>query len=219
MVEGDKIIREVLSSNFKVNLLVGTPEFMELVAPEQSTQCYIADESELGQLGHLKTNNTALAVVEFPPEKTPNPTKGVTLFLDDIGDPGNMGTIIRTADWYGVDQIVVSSESVEWTNPKAIQATMGSFLRVPVFTDDKEYQWLKSANIPIWGSVMDGKQMDACPFKAPMILVIGNESKGISKPVKALCQGLTSIPGFGGAESLNAAVATGILLEKVCSKI
>lgn len=219
LVEGDKIIREVLTSNFKVTMLVGTPEFMEQVAPDARTQCYMATETELGQLGHLKTNNTALAVVEFPTEFTAKPTRGMTLFLDDISDPGNLGTMIRTADWYGVDQIVVSASTVEWTNPKAIQATMGSFLRVPVLVDDQNFQWLKSANVPIWGAVMDGKPIETCSIKAPLILVIGNESKGISKPVRSLCQHLITLPGYGGAESLNAAVATGILLENIRGKL
>ncbi len=134
------------------------------------------------------------------------------MVLDGIQDPGNFGTIIRIADWFGIKQIVASEDTVELYNPKVIQSTMGSFLRVNVW-----YQplpgFLQSAGIPVYGALLNGKNMHGEPPVTEGLLVIGNESKGISKELLPFISHPITIPRLGGAESLNAAVAAGIIVS------
>jgi TrmH family RNA methyltransferase len=137
----------------------------------------------------------------------------MTLILDGIQDPGNLGTIIRTADWFGLDQIIVSSDTASCYNPKVVQSTMGSILRVDVIVSDLT-ELIQSAKMPIYGAVLEGKSIKTTELAKEGILIIGNESKGIRSPLLAMITDPITIPRYGAAESLNAAVATGIILAK-----
>ena len=167
---------------------------------------------ELDKMTQLQKANQIIALVEKKQTKGPIQLKGkMTLFLDGIQDPGNLGTIIRTADWFGLDQIVVSVDTASCYNPKVVQSTMGSILRVQVIVADLP-ELLQSSKIPIYGAVLEGKSIQSTVLAKEGVLVIGNESKGIRPPILALITDPITIPKYGAAESLNAAVATGIIL-------
>ncbi|MFM7487408.1 MAG: RNA methyltransferase, partial [Cytophagales bacterium] len=136
------------------------------------------------------------------------------LVLDDIRDPGNLGTIIRTADWYGIKKIIASEETADFYNPKVIHATMGSFCRVQIFYTSL-LQYLSDASQPVYGAFLDGDNVHDIDFSKSGLLVIGNEAQGISKVVENKVTQRITIPKRGGAESLNASVATAILLDNV----
>jgi RNA methyltransferase, TrmH family len=137
------------------------------------------------------------------------------MVLDNIQDPGNLGTIIRIADWFGVHQIVASKETVDLYNPKVIQSTMGSFVRVNVWYNDLP-GILSTANVPVYGALLNGENVFEIGKISEGIVIIGNESKGISEAIKGFITHPVTIPKKGGAESLNAAVAAGIILSHVC---
>jgi TrmH family RNA methyltransferase len=161
----------------------------------------------------LQKANQVIALVEKKQIKGPIQLKGkMTLVLDGIQDPGNLGTIIRTADWFGLDQIVVSADTASCYNPKVVQSTMGSILRVDVVVADLQ-ELIQSAKMPIYGAVLEGKSIQTTELAKEGILIIGNESKGIRQPILSLITHPITIPKYGTAESLNAAVATGIILS------
>ncbi len=174
------------------------------------------DQVGLKQISALKTPNTGLAVVKMPAEKTWPQTSSqpLVLYLDGIQDPGNLGSILRIADWFGLAEIWAAPGTVDVYNPKVIQAAMGAFLRVhfrsEVLLDDLPSEWQEVAVI---GADMGGETMHHLEPKQPSILVVGSEGSGIRPQTKTNIDQLISIPkGLGGgAESLNAAVATGIL--------
>jgi TrmH family RNA methyltransferase len=145
-------------------------------------------------------------------ENRPPDTSHFLLYLDTIQDPGNLGTIIRIADWFGIRDIVCSSGCVDQYNPKVVQATMASIARVNVY-EDKDDRWLFEQNIPIYAAALHGNDLYSFEKTSRGILVIGNESKGIRSEFLQLTTNLVTIPRRGEAESLNAAVATGILLS------
>ena len=168
---------------------------------------------ELERISNLNTPNQVLAVCSIPawnPEQIENP-EGIMLALDGIRDPGNLGTIIRTADWFGVKEIICSDDCVDVFNPKVVQSTMGSLGRVKVYYTNLE-DFLSESKLPVYATVMDGNSIwDANPGNG--IFIIGNESKGIRPEVLKHAKHKISIPSVGGAESLNAAVATGVVLS------
>jgi TrmH family RNA methyltransferase len=160
----------------------------------------------------LKNSTNILAVLRIPNHENPI-IKQRVICLDNIQDPGNLGTIIRIADWFGITSIIASNQTADCYNPKTIQATMGSIFRVSVsYVNLKEV--LKDLNIPIYGAVMDGLSIQEIALEPEGVLVIGNEGKGISEELIPYLSHRISIPRIGGAESLNAAVACGILVAK-----
>lgn len=219
IVEGDKIVRELLSQTaFEIEGLYALPEW--LIENEKninlpSTQIHSCSPTDLGRISTLKTPNQVLLIVHIPTEShsTDKINTSLSLYLDDIRDPGNMGTIIRIADWFGISQVFYSSTSVEWTNPKVIQSTMGSFLRVAIQEIELASLHDQSPALPIYGAVLAGSSIHDLSGPNTGIIVIGNESRGISPDNLALLSHRITIPKApsGGAESLNAAVATGII--------
>jgi TrmH family RNA methyltransferase len=171
----------------------------------------VISEVELQRLSSLKTPNKVVAVLQQFKSVEPKAT-GFTLYLDTIQDPGNFGTIIRIADWFGVKDIVCSTGCADLYNPKVVQSTMASIARVNVFYD-KEESWLKKQSVPVYAAALHGKKLYTFSKTAIGILIIGNESKGIRKEFLELASHPVTIPRRGQAESLNAAVATGILLS------
>jgi TrmH family RNA methyltransferase len=215
-VEGEKSVLEVLQSDFLVDLLVVTDSFEEKHFDRLNSfrgQLINATQNQLEDLGQFQSNDSALAVVHmksnlrFSPENEP-----LILALDEVRDPGNLGTIIRVADWYGIKKLVFSPQTAEFYNPKVIQSTMGSFTRVQFFYDelDKVFdEW----QLPVYGAFLDGENIHSLEKPAPGILLMGNESKGISKLLAQKVTQKVTIPGFGHAESLNVAIATAILCD------
>ncbi|MCX8482609.1 MAG: RNA methyltransferase, partial [Crocinitomicaceae bacterium] len=169
---------------------------------------------ELDKLTQLHKGNQVVALVEKKQFNAPFNLKGqFTLLLDGIQDPGNLGTMIRTADWFGLEQIIVSADTASCYNPKVVQSTMGSILRVQVIVADLA-NLIQSSKLPVYGAVLEGKSIQTTELPKEGILLIGNESKGIRSPLLELITNPITIPKYGAAESLNAAVATGIILSK-----
>jgi TrmH family RNA methyltransferase len=169
----------------------------------------------LEKISALSTPNQVLAVFKKAKE-TAIPIKGkITLLLDTIQDPGNLGTIIRIADWFGVSGIVCSVNSVDVYSPKVVQSTMGSIARVNIiYTDLKEWL-LRNKQVKIYAAALKGEYINAIKNIDEAIIIIGNESKGISDELLQIANKKITIPKIGEAESLNAAVATGIILSHI----
>ena len=170
-------------------------------------------EQELERISQLSAPNQVIALLEQFPERPFQADKGrITLALDDIRDPGNLGTIIRLADWYGIGNVVCSSTTADIYNPKVVQSSMGSIGRVRVYYTDLA-KWLKKQEVKSYAAVLEGRSVHDMPSLKEGILVIGNESQGIHEQLLQEISEKVTIPRIGKAESLNAAVATGILLS------
>ncbi len=216
IVEGGKSVKEVLASDFEVRMVVGTEIFMQALGSVKPTvESYVVKPDVLGSLGDFQTNDTALAVVKMNNENNLSIAQdNFTLVLDDIRDPGNLGTIIRTADWYGIKHILASEETVDFYNPKVINSTKGSFTRVQVHYTDLN-AILAANELPVFGAFLTGENVHQAKFPKAGLLVIGNESNGISPSLSTKITHPVTIPKFGQAESLNAAIATAILLDNI----
>ncbi|WP_298140463.1 RNA methyltransferase [Flavobacterium sp.] len=212
IAEGVKVIQELLLSNFVLEHLFVTQELFSEVDTEQKT---VITETELKKISCLSTPNNCLALFKVPIQKTTK-SSGLIIALDDIRDPGNMGTIIRLCDWFGIEQIVCSEQTVDAYNPKVVQATMGSISRVSItYTNLSKY--LSRQSVEIFGTFMDGKNVYKESLPKDGVLVLGNEANGISKDVEKLITSKLAIPRFGDlqkAESLNVATATAIFLSE-----
>ena len=210
--EGVKVIQELLQSNFELEHLYTTlNDFQEV----QTSKRTLINDQELKKISALTTPNSCLAVFKMPVENEIN-NNGLILALDDIRDPGNLGTILRLCDWFGIKQIVCSKETVDIYNPKVVQATMGSITRVNVnYVDLKTY--LSQTKLPVFGTFMDGETIYKKNLPENGIIIMGNEANGISKEIENSIQNRLTIPRFGDlqqTESLNVATATAIILSE-----
>lgn len=208
IAEGVKVINEFLNSAFKLVDLFTTKTFNV----ENET---LITEAELKKISALKTPNTALAVFKIP-KLSLIESKGLIVALDALRDPGNLGTIIRLCDWFGVKQLLCSKETVDCFNPKVVQATMGSLTRVNVFYIDLNH-YLEETKQTVFGAFMDGENVYASNLPTEGILVLGNEANGISQSIEKHVNQRISIPRFGdlqATESLNVATAGAILLSE-----
>jgi TrmH family RNA methyltransferase len=210
--EGVKVIQELLQSNFELEHLYTTLNDFETVQASKRT---LINEQELKKISALSTPNTCLAVFKIPAEN-PIIDSGLILALDDIRDPGNLGTIMRLCDWFGIRQIICSKETVDIYNPKVVQATMGSITRVNVsYVDLKTF--LIQTKLPIFGTFMDGENIYKSNLPQDAIIIMGNEGNGISVEIEKLITSRITIPRFGvlqKTESLNVASATAIVLSE-----
>lgn len=211
VVEGEKSIKEFLNEKFKLKYLLKTKE--DLFPSEGGL---LITDKQLHQVSNLKSPNKTLAVFEMP---VPNKImfNGITIALDQLNDPGNLGAIIRLADWYDVEQILCSLDTVDCYNPKVVQASMGSLSRVKIFYTDLN-SILKSTSTPVYGTFMSGENLYSSNFQKEAIIVFGNEGNGISNNIKSLIQHNISIPQYGlekNTESLNVAMATAITISEV----
>lgn len=215
VVEGVKNVKEVLKSNITVKELYTTNQNFDA---KINLPVHYLSPNELKKISFLSTPNECLAVCEIPPQRSIAPIKGLTLVLDTINDPGNLGTIIRLADWFGITQIICSKETVDVYNPKVIMSTMGSFARVAVhYTDILEV--IENYKFPILGTFMEGESIFQFPFPENAMLVMGSEAHGISKAVEDKITNKISIPAIGKqTESLNVAMATSIIVGEVFSQ-
>ncbi len=214
LMEGSKMVAELLEQYpSKVVRLYATETFFnQHPSAKNIAQHFIVSDDELARISQLQTPNQALALVHyFADEAIELPTTDWSLVLDGIRDPGNMGTIIRLADWFGIRNIICSPDCADIYNPKVVQATMGSIMRVNVI--EKELtSFLSNQQLPVVGAVLGGKELSSFQFPGAGLLVIGNESNGIREDVTSLLTDKLMIPRFGEAESLNAAIATSIFL-------
>jgi RNA methyltransferase, TrmH family len=216
-VEGAKSVAELLRSDFEVQWLAGTSSFLEVHGPQlakRNIETVETNANDLAQVGTFQTNDGAIAIASIKPNIPFNVKDEFALLLDDIRDPGNLGTIIRTADWYGINKVIASDETADFYNPKVIHATMGSFCRVQIFYTSL-LQYLSDTSQPVYGAFLDGEDVHTINFPKSGLIIIGNEAQGISKEVEKKVTQRITIPKRGGAESLNASVATAIILDNV----
>ena len=212
LVQGEKNVLELLNSPLKVNDVFATQSFIDNnQSSYPQTHFITADEEQLTKASTLVSNNAAIAVIDMPSTVLPD-ENSLILALDGVSDPGNLGTIIRVADWYGIKHIVASTDSADPYNPKTISATMGSFVRVSVSHVELP-EYLSTLNMPIYGAFLDGQSVHSTKFSGQGVLLMGSESHGIREQCAKLVSNKITIPAFGGAESLNVAMATGIILD------
>jgi TrmH family RNA methyltransferase len=172
----------------------------------------IISEIELERLSQLQTPNQVVAVLHHFESQQPIIPNGIILYLDTIQDPGNLGSIIRIADWFGIKNIVCTEGCADLYNIKVVQATMASIVRVNIFYDE-ELRWLQKQDVRKYAAALDGESIYTLPKTTNGIIIIGNESKGIQPSIMEMIDQKITIPKIGAAESLNAAVATGIILS------
>ena len=209
IAEGFKTISEVLNSNIQLHELYVTESL------NSDAKQVLISENELKKISALKTPNKALGIFKIPVAKSIDTSK-LIVALDTVRDPGNLGTIIRLCDWFGVRDLVCSKSTVDCYNPKVIQATMGSFARVNISYIDLEV-FLKEQTVVKYGTFMKGDNLYEANLSNNGILVMGNEANGISKNIEELTDYKLAIPRFGKkqeTESLNVATATAILLSE-----
>jgi TrmH family RNA methyltransferase len=220
LVEGTKIIKELIVEKPDiVKAIYALPDWVSEHAHLLKDAQIIADEAseqDMEKISSLPSPSSAIALIEKPELKVPE-VGGILLLLDGIQDPGNLGTIIRTADWFGVKNIICGDGTADCYNPKVVQATMGSVFRVNILYENLQVFIKEHASLPLITSSLDGIPINNVAIPKDMLLVIGNESKGVNKSIENLATSKVLIPGFGKAESLNAAVATGILLHQFTS--
>ncbi len=217
LVEGAKSVKEILHSDYEVIMIAASTDFLTNSMLESNSRLEIIEctEQELSSIGTFQTNEAAIAIAKMKPNIRPATTKDeLLLALDDIRDPGNLGTIIRTADWYGIKNIIASEHTADCYNPKVITASMGSFSRVNVFYTDLP-RWIQDENKIAYGAFLGGKDVHTLDIGEGGVIVIGNESRGISKEVEMFIHHKITIPRIGEAESLNAGVATAIILDNI----
>lgn len=217
-MEGEKGVTELLASDFAVTMICGTREFFDRHGKnikQNVTETIEAEPSELQTLGTVETNDAALAVARMKPNTRPTiKAEEYALVLDDIRDPGNLGTIIRTADWFNVKHIIASEETADFYNPKVIRSTMGSFCRVKLYyTSIKDF--ISASKHMVYGTFLGGRDVHEMNFAPGGLIVIGNESNGISRDVEKLVTERVTIPRYGHAESLNASIAAAIILDNL----
>ncbi len=212
LVEGKKAVEELLNSTIKLHQMYATKEYpnvFEIDKPNWIT------EKELKVISQFSSPNQVIAIFKIP-EKKEISNKGLTLLLDGINDPGNLGTIIRMCDWFDVSEIVCSIDTVDCFNPKVVQATMGSIARVSIHYTNLSH-FLKNDKRPIYGALLEGENVYQSKLAEEAILIMGNEANGISNEIQKFITKPITIPQFGKTqktESLNVSTATAILLSE-----
>jgi RNA methyltransferase, TrmH family len=212
IAEGVKVIQELISANFELENLYVTENIFTNI--DKNIRVEIS-ASDLEKITALKTANNCLAVFKIPTQKVKS-NAGLKIALDDVRDPGNMGTIMRLCDWFGISDLICSVDTVDIYNPKVVQATMGSIARVNVIYTDLE-DYLQNCTEPIFGTFMDGENIYKSKLPNTGIIVMGNEANGISAEIEKRCTHRIAIPRFGNlqiTESLNVATATAIILSE-----
>jgi TrmH family RNA methyltransferase len=212
IVEGEKPVQELMLSGTSVDSIYYTDN---LHSKNQEMNGEVLSSKEIGLISMMKSPPGILAICNYLQWKTPDFNLGKYILLDRINDPGNLGTIVRIADWFGIDAIVCSTDSVDIYNPKTIQASMGSLFKIPVFYEDLDVfiSKLNKRTIVIGADIV-GSSLKECNFPENGFLLMGSESHGINPKLESLITHKVTIPRSGNAESLNVAVATGIIVNK-----
>lgn len=213
IAEGVKIAHEWLTSGERIKIIVAVQDWVlqnaALMQQHPEAEQVVVTPDELKKISTLQTPNQVLLVVEKPEHAAPA-DKGWTIALQQIQDPGNLGTIIRIADWFGVAQVVCSADCTDFYNTKVIQAAMGGHLRVQLHVADLA-EYIANTSRPVYAATLGGDDVYAIERQKEGVLLIGNESKGLTDELAALATSRVTIPRMGGAESLNAGVSAGIL--------
>lgn len=218
IVEGSKSVIELIKSDFKIRTVYVTSVFLKeqkqlIYRNENKFEIIEAHENELSAVGSYTSNNAAIAIAEMK-ENVDLSMTGFSIALDRVNDPGNVGTIIRIADWYGIKNILCSPDCADQYNPKVIAASMGSFTRVNLFyTDLKET--FRKFSLPVYGAYLEGENVHRQKFEKEGILLMGSESQGIRSELEQFVNYKINIPSFGHAESLNVGVATAIICDNI----
>jgi len=217
VAEGPKIVYELLQAgNISLVQCFATENWMSMqegLRRGRENLFFQLDEKEFERISFHSTPNQVLAVFKKPVFPEDKKTGGFTLLLDTIQDPGNLGTIVRTADWFGIKRIVCSADTTDIYNPKVVQSAMGSLVRVEMIYTDLEEYIRANPGIPVYAGSLEGDDLRSKIPTTEAMLLMGNESKGIRPELISLTSKQIRIPRKGGAESLNVAVATGILLS------
>ena len=215
VAEGEKIVNELLNSKFEIEHIYATKQF-SCINSNQKLAITLVSNEELSRISNLTSPHNVLAIVSVSQQELKNNT-GITLVLDDVNDPGNLGTIIRMCDWFGVTQLICSNNTVDCYNSKVVQSTMGSLFRVNIkYLDLATY--LSNIDTPIYGTYMNCADVKGEDLPKNSHLIMGNEANGISEAISEYITNKVSIKSVGkNAESLNVAVATSILLHEFCS--
>ncbi len=217
LVEGLKSITEFLDSEYNIqSIYCLNTEIPKLPKISQKQKVFEISREELENISVLQTPQEALAIVEIPKfdGSVLDFEKKITLVLDGIQDPGNLGTIIRTADWYGFNEIICSNHTVEAYNPKVVQATMGSLARVKIIYTNLLH-FLKEQKVPKLGTLLNGENIYQTNWPAEGFLILGSEGNGISEEIVELIDHSITIPGAGNTESLNVAIAAAICCSEI----
>lgn len=211
LVEGTKNVQELLDSSFKVEMVVGTEEYFSRNLKSGNHRNEVVNADLLTQLGTFKTNEDCIAIAKMKSWSLKEIDFTDHIFvLDGVSDPGNVGTIIRTLDWFGFKQLILSPDCAEFYHPKVINSTMGSFTRLkPIIVNLKDF--LTHNKLKIYAADMNGTNLSDVDLSAPSVIVMGSESHGVSSATKEQASECISIPQFGKAESLNVAIAAGII--------
>jgi TrmH family RNA methyltransferase len=217
VAEGPKIIKEFLAAeNVKPVNIFATRNWIETTAAFRGgfslDEIIEVTDQELERISFLQSPNQVLGVFEKPVFDAGFGEGGLVLLLDEIQDPGNLGTIIRTADWFGIKKMLCSSNGTDAFNPKVVQSSMGSLARVRVIYEDLESFLTNNSGIPVYATTLDGENIFDSKKISRAFILIGNESKGISESLLRLSTQRVTIPKWGDAESLNAATAAGIVM-------
>jgi TrmH family RNA methyltransferase len=225
VVEGPKMVSELLEwQPASLRALYATAGWISAhemgLDPAALSVLTCVTDDELSSISFLQTPHQVLAVAEKPKIDVPMNFNGrITLLLDTIQDPGNMGTILRTADWFGIDQVICSPDSADIFNPKVVQSTMGAIFRIRVHVLDPLSVVDQLGTVPLICSALEGDNLFSCAPLKEAVIVIGNESRGASPALMSRASRRITIPRYGHAESLNAAVATGIILSRLCCEM
>jgi len=215
VVEGEKVIGELLASGFPLTELYATADWNGPVAPDDPRLTRVGAD-EMARISHYPTPAPVLAVGRMEPVPLPAGAlaRGLTLALDGIQDPGNVGTLLRIADWYGLDRVLLGTDCADLFSQKVINASMGSFARVRVHAVVLA-ESLAGCPVPVLGCDLQGADVHALPAWPSAVIVVGSEGRGLSPGVAAHLTGRITIPRYGGAESLNAAVAAAIVCDNL----
>ncbi|MEY4824116.1 MAG: hypothetical protein RLZZ75_1029 [Bacteroidota bacterium] len=212
IAEGVKLVGEMIAAGYPLKAVYALDSWE---SPDATLEVTRIEAFELEKMSMLQTPNQVLAVAMMPQKKEVlNLEAPLTIVLDGIQDPGNMGTIIRTADWFGITQIVASEDTVDVYNPKVIGATMGSFMRVSV-TYKNLAEWIPTVKLPVYGALLEGENVFTIKTPQKGLLVIGSEGKGIRENILDFITHPVTIPKIGEAESLNAGIAAGIIVAQL----
>lgn len=218
IAEGPKLVKDLLEADpGLIKEIYATPGWLETHEDlVNEDHLHLISPEELERISQLATPNKVLAIArQYDRSENPDLSNKLTLVLDTIQDPGNFGTIIRIADWFGLTQVIAGYQSADLYNTKVVQATMGSIARIKVYYRDL-HEWLpQQDDMRIYATALDGRDVRTTGNINEGLLLVGNESKGISPDLLALAHEKLTIPRRGKAESLNAAVATGIILSHV----
>ena len=208
IIEGEKMVEEIIQLYpDRIEFVISNDESFD-----KFESVFFANDRDFKQISSFKTPNKLIAIVKIIENKSII-SKGLVLMLDGIQDPGNMGTILRSADWFNVKSIICSKTCVDIYNPKVIQASMGAIFRMNVQYKDLA-GFIEETKLPVYGALLEGENVYTTTLNPSAILILGNEGNGISDEVQQLIDHPIHIPRFGKSESLNVAVATGILLSE-----